>query len=316
MFNDLPPEIHLRTCTFLTRQDLRSLSRSSRYFFSLVSRDLLIADLQHHRSSETIFCLLKYPLGPAPPVLTPTTNIQTTYFYTKRSRALQIEHNPGPFIIRDVEIGSSSDGTSHAPIRLHIYRPVFWRPDADKRPLDLRIDLTAVSLVHREPEIPSGGSIATGLEAFSAGAEEDGDIGLNHDGDLAGGGTEKSAGAFNIERMEEWQRRNIARDATIDYSKDTCARGRFALLTARMLRASYICPECRGQRFIKRPSAHDMPPLFHVRYMALISCIYSSSVSPSLHSIFTHFYPRDIRAPVVLQPTVFLFLLNQSVALT
>lgn len=263
-FGNLPPELQLRVSTYLSRHDLRSLSRTSQYLFSLTSRDLVIADLQHHCYNHTLLCCLKHPTPapiPASPHLTPAP-----YIYPKRSRALQIEQAPGPFIIRDVEIGTSRDPSRPGSIKLHIYRPVFFRPDANERPLDIRIDLSAVSLVRPNPkEALIGTGTAIGPAIGTAGV-------------VPALGVAAGAGDANDIRgdwfVDASRRRDATRDETIEYGAGVCADGKLALLTARMLRASYTCPECRGARFLKRPAERDM---FLMRYVVHSSPSHSPS---------------------------------------
>lgn len=269
-FSNLLPELQLRTCTLLPRHNLRSLSRTSRHFFSLTSRDLLIRDLQHHCSNQTLLCCLKYPTSSP----TPSTP-HSPYIYPKR-RSLQIEQDPGPFVIRDVEIGTSTDASCPGPINLHIYKPVFLRPDSNERPLDVRIDLSAVSLARPKPTVPSFGAGTATVNPMgpvpgvtgATGAIGVGDV---VDNSISNGGPEGGPGVGDPEsdvaesegrKDDEWSRRDATRDEIIEFGASVYVSGKLALLTARMLRASYTCPECRGARFLKRPAEKDM---FHMR---------------------------------------------------
>lgn len=288
-FTNLPPELQLRVSTYLSRRDLRSLSRTSHYLFSLTSRDLLIADLQHHRSNHTLLCCLKYPHPTPAPTPIPASPRPTPapYIYPKRSRALQIEQAPGPFLIRHIEIGTSRDPSRPGPIKLHTYRPVFFRPDANERPLDIRIDLSAVSLVRQNPkEALIGTGTVIGPAIGAAGA-------VPALGVAAGAGDANDIGGDWF--VDASRRRDATRDEIIEYGAGVCAAGKLALLTARMLRASYTCPECRGARFLKRPAERDM---FLLRYVRLLIPI-PLCLTISLFNVAPFILERSVSADIV-----------------
>lgn len=288
-FTDLPNELQLRISTFLSRHDLRNLSLTSQHLFSITSRNLLLLDLHHHRTSQTLLCCRKYPSPPPSPSPSPSPSSSNSspsnptapttppYIFPKRSRALQIEQDPGPFLIRSIEIGTSTSASRPGPIKLHIYKPVFFRPDANERPLDVRVDLTAVSLV-RERKLgvsagtigPIGGMVVTVGGGTNSGVGGPGiGIGYSASGaDVATGG-----GQANVDAdVNGWRRR----DAMIEYGAGVCAAGKLALLTARMLRATYTCPECGGTRFVKRPT--EQQDRFHMRCVAFLHTRFSSLV--------------------------------------
>lgn len=90
---------------------------------------------------------------------------------------------------------------------------------------------------------PATGAVPAPGAGAGAGDVNNSDIGGDGDGDWF---------------VDASRRRDATRDEVIEYGAGVCAGGKLALLTARMLRASYTCPECRGARFLKRPAERDM----------------------------------------------------------